>query len=528
MNLEQFSEFTLDNLWIKIIPEILLGVSVLIILLYECFYSKNKRNYSLFLSVMFLILIVGILAYHQSDFNWLNLKQYTDKEYYFFFNTVKHNFFNQVIRIIFLVNGLLVINLIHISLKSKKACLASTSTENYCLVVLSTAMGMLSSQSNSLLLLFVTLEAININFYTLITYPKKIKFLNAGLKYIILSMINSIVLLIGISIFYGIASSSILPGSTTQPLSFNDLREFISYNLDNNWIYIAIIFVLGSVSFKIGVAPFQIWIPDVYEGTPTTSMMITTILPKLVGSFVLINLTGFLFLYLHITKTVLCTLITLSIFTGTLTSIGEQNIKRLIASSGVVHSGFLMTGIMAIYVNCWAKWIIVLYLMNYLISLVSIFIVLIITNNEYIDIRTLQKNHILKSTYHKLDYIINFGLNSLAGIPPLFGFLCKTLIIIVAYQSNHCTLLALLVVSIILSTYYYFNWIKKTLFRVSFFKENLKLDVHYLKLNFYLNERYYWLIGIPSALIAFFGIFHSGLGFFLINKRSYLYFSLFM
>src|SRR5471030_3475004 len=129
---------------------------------------------------------------------------------------------------------------------------------------------MLLVQSNHFVMLFVALETMTVGLYILVSYYRSnARTLEAGLKYLILGALSSALLLFGIALLYGVAGNPLLPGHSADAMRYSELARFLAANPHNFLASAGIVLVLAGVAFKIGAVPFQIWIPDVYQGAPT-------------------------------------------------------------------------------------------------------------------------------------------------------------------------------------------------------------------------------------------------------------------
>jgi ABC-type nitrate/sulfonate/bicarbonate transport system permease component len=152
---------------------------------------------------------------------------------------------------------------------------------------------MLLAQSRHFLLLFVALETLTIGLYILVGYFRtRTASLEAGLKYLLMGALSSGLLLFGIVLLYGVAGNPSLPGHTAQAMNYTELSRFLAANPDNFIASLGVVLVLAGVAFKIGAFPFQIWVPDVYQGAPTPVTAFLAVASKGAGFAVLLALCG--------------------------------------------------------------------------------------------------------------------------------------------------------------------------------------------------------------------------------------------
>ena len=325
---------------------------------------------------------------------------------------------------------------------------------------------MLLVQSNHFVMLFVALETVTVSFYVLVSYFRNSsQSLEAGLKYLILGALSSSMLTFGIVLLYGVAGNPELSGHSSQPLEFANLRIFLELNPDNVLAVVGVILVLCGIAFKIGAFPFQIWIPDVYQGAPTPVAAFLAIASKAAGFGLLMRLVTHVFPPLHgILVPGLISVTALTILFGNLSALTQRNTKRLMGLSGIAHAGFILLGVTAATSVKWASGAVVFYLFAYMLASIAVFAVmthLSLENDTGLEIDQFigigKKSPLLAS-------VLTIGLGSLAGIPPLGGFVGKALIFVAAFEAGLYSLLAVAILGVILSIYYYFGWIRMALF----------------------------------------------------------------
>jgi NADH-quinone oxidoreductase subunit N len=268
-------------------------------------------------------------------------------------------------------------------------------------------------------------------------------------------------------LLYGVAGNPKLPAHTSQPLHFAELGRFLAANPDNFLASLGIVLVLAGIAFKIGAFPFQIWVPDVYQGAPTPVTAFLAVASKGAGFAVLLGLCGqnsVFASYNWLVTPVLTAMAAASLLFGNLAALTQQNVKRLIGLSGVSHAGFLLLGVVAARNTPMAVGAIYFYLFAYLIASFAVFGVM--AHLAGVDDSDQELDHYagLGKENPFLATVLAVGLGSLAGIPPLAGFMGKLLIFIAAFQSGARALLAIAIVGVVISIYYYFGWIKAAFF----------------------------------------------------------------
>jgi NADH-quinone oxidoreductase subunit N len=276
--------------------------------------------------------------------------------------------------------------------------------------------------------------------------------------------LSSAILLFGIALLYGAAGSQALMASSGDAMNFDNLRVFLYANPDNLVAAVGLVLVLSGVAFKVGAVPFQIWIPDVYQGAPTPVAAFLAIASKAAGFAVLLTLVTVFAGHQKLVVGVLTVMAIATILFGNLSALTQHNVKRLIGLSGVSHAGYLLIGVIAAIHVPYAVGAICFYLFVYLLGSLAVFGVMTHVSGDNDADQDLDDYTDLAKTHPFLGAVLGVGLGSLAGIPPLAGFMGKLLIFLAAFEAGLYPLLAVAVLGVVLSIYYYFGWIKAAFF----------------------------------------------------------------
>ena len=451
------SDYLDTNLWSAILPEILLVVLALSLLLVDMFGGIRGRELIGKIAVIgqAIVLILGLTVLRD------NLGM-LDRET--FAGMLLHSEFGQVMRLFFLVSSLLTSYLGALFLRKNQIA----GTEFYSILLMVTAGLMLLSQSNHFVMLFVALETVTVGFYVLVSYNRdRSTSLEAGLKYLVMGGFSTAILLMGIVLLFGIGSSPGLEGGSLQVMKFTDLRSFLELNSDNLIVKIGVLLVVAGIAFKIGSVPFQIWIPDVYHGAPTPITAALAVSSKAGGFAILIALvTGPFRPMADLLVPVLSWMAILTIVFGNIAALTQRNVKRLIGLSGVSHAGYLLMGVVALFTVSSAQNAIVFYLITYLLASYAVFGVMAhVSVKGRDDSQELSDYQEILKESPFLSGVLVLGLGSLAGIPPLAGFIGKLLLFYAAFKAGLYGLLGVAIVGVVISIYYYFGWIKEATFR---------------------------------------------------------------
>jgi NADH-quinone oxidoreductase subunit N len=455
MTLVELQSAASANIWTAIYPELFLGCLALALLGLEIVLPK--RHHVLipdFAAAGVFGTLVGLLL------NWNSATLDEDT----FSGLLHHSASGQVMRAFFLLAALLTCVLGRVSLAKQ----AMPRVEFFHIVLVVTAAMMLLAQSSHFVMLFVALETLTIGLYILVSYYRTNALsLEAGLKYLVMGALSSGLLLFGIVLLYGVAGNPSLPAHTSAAMQYSELARFLAANPNNFVACIGIVLVLTGVAFKIGAFPFQIWIPDVYQGAPTPVTAFLAVASKAAGFAVLIGLCGpggpFV-PYAWLVTPILSAMAAATILFGNLAALTQHNVKRLIGLSGVSHAGFLLLGVVASTAVPFALGAVYFYLFAYLLASFAVFGVMTHLAGANDADQELDHYAGLAKESPFLATVLAVGLGSLAGIPPLAGFMGKLFVFIAAFQGGARWLLVIAAAGVVISIYYYFGWIKAAFF----------------------------------------------------------------
>lgn len=456
LNLDPFKAFSATNDWGAIWPEISIGVLALLLLVMDLFAPQTRQRILPLVAIFGQVVILCLVL--------LCFGSFVESDTVLFAGMIEQSMLTQVMRVFFLLASILVcyVGLVYLNKQ------ALPRMELFHVTMIVSASMMLLVQSSHFVMLFVALETVTIGFYVLVGYCRTSAFsLEAGLKYLILGGASSSILLFGIVLLYGAAGDPALYNSSTDSMHFAELALFIKEHPHNILVQIGTVLVLCGIFFKIGAVPFQIWIPDVYQGAPTPVTSFLAVASKAAGFLVLVNLLEGPFAPLYdLTYPILSTVAVISILFGNVTALSQRNVKRLMGLSGIAHAGYLLLGAIALVEGVsWASWAIVFYLFTYLLGSFAVFGVMAHIAGPDDANQELDHYQDLARSQPFLAGILTIGLGSLAGIPPLAGFIGKLFLFIAAYQAGLFTQLAAAIIGVVISIYYYFGWIREVYFK---------------------------------------------------------------
>ena len=452
MDIPSLQALAANNDWSAILPELLLGCLALLLLVLEIVLPRRLH------ASLPAVALLGVLAILPGQlFNCG--AGFVARES--FNGLLYHSHEGQLMRVFFLLSALLAGVLGTVSLAKQKM----PRTEFYHILLVVTAAMMLLVQSKHFVMLFVTLETVTIGLYILVSYFRTNPLsLEAGLKYLIMGALSSSILLFGIVLLYGVAGNPTLPGHSASAMSYDALQSFLAANPHNFLASIGIVLVLSGVAFKIAAFPFQIWVPDVYQGAPTPVTAFLAVASKGAGFLVLLALARTFSPCAWLIAPVLTVMAGATLLFGSIAALTQHNVKRLMGLSGVSHAGFLLVGVVAAGTQSMAIGAIYFYLFAYLLASFAVFGVMAhVAGDDDADQEISHYAGLAKDSPF-LALVLAIGLGSLAGIPPLAGFMGKLFIFIAAFQAGLYGLLAIAVVGVVISIYYYFGWIRAAFF----------------------------------------------------------------
>jgi len=326
--------------------------------------------------------------------------------------------------------------------------------EYYALILFALSGMLFASSANNFALLFVSLELITVTFYVLTSFERgRLASLEAGVKYLIIGALSTGFTVFGIALVSGISGK----------MNFGDLAA-VADNFSANKIFLfGLVFVIAGIGFKIAVFPFQVWVPDVYQGAPSPTTAFLAVGSKAAGFVLLLRV---LFLAVPaITAQWANLLIILSgitILYGNLCAIPQRNVKRLLGYSGIAHAGYVLLGVAAL--STAGRAAVLYYLTGYLFTVLGAFTVICLVmlrlNDE--DIRGFAG---LNRRSPLLAASMTLAMVSLAGIPPMAGFfgeflLLKAVIEQGAVHPGYYCLAFTTLAGVVISLYYYFGVVR--------------------------------------------------------------------
>ncbi len=447
------ARFLSDSQLMRLTPEIIIMLVIVVCTLWLAFAkSKEEHQATWRMATTGTVLALAVLLFHGYRFYFQDGEWVSQSVWFGLFQA---DLFSLIIRLLLLLGTVLTL-LISRQYINRQSAIPG---EYYVILLSGLLGGMFLSGATDLIMIFVSLETLSISSYILVAYLRgNMLSAEAGLKYLLYGGMATAILLFGFSLLYGLTGTTqFYPSPNSLGLASLLTPELIqTYPLV---IAIMTVMILGGVAFKLSVAPFHMWAPDVYEGAPTPVTAFLSVVSKIAGFALAIRFFTALMGELQGWFLLLAVMAVLSMVIGNVVALTQTNIKRLLAYSTVAHAGYLMMGLVVLTPMGLAS--LLYYLVAYLFMNMGAFAVVIhfgnLTGRD--DIASYAG---LVRARPTLALIFSIMLLSLAGIPITAGFFGKFFLFQAVAQASD-QYLWLVVVALLTSTvslYYYLNIIR--------------------------------------------------------------------
>ncbi len=435
-------------------PEIVISVTLLLIVIFDLIFHKNK---TLIPYIALAGLIIGGI-YVLSDIS--------NSGFAFVISSTSNNFgllaldsFGSYFKFLIIITSILIVFFAKHSLEIKNT---GTRQGEFYTLLFGMILGMMFMISASdLIMIYVSMELLSFSSYVLAGFIKlRDRNSEASLKYIIFGGVASGIMLFGISLIYGLTG-------TTNLYQINQVLQSAHVNLIV--LSFSLLLVVAGIGYKISAVPFHFWTPDVYEGAPVSITAFLSVASKAAGFAILIRLikTAFVsnidsvgnwqLIPVFDWQTLLAVLAILTMTLGNFAALWQDNLKRMLAYSSIAHAGYLLLGIV-VFSEIGIEAVLIYFAVYMLMNLGSFYIVMLIadkTGSENID------------DYGGLGYVTPFlgvsfavFLVSLTGLPPTAGFIGKLYLFIALIDAKMTTLAVIAVLNSVVSLYYYIRVLK--------------------------------------------------------------------
>ena len=331
--------------------------------------------------------------------------------------------------------------------------------EFYVLALFTTLGQMIMISGNNMLPIYLGLEMMSLSLYALVAIRRDHAIsTEASMKYFILGSLASGFMLYGISMIYG----------ATGSLDINAIARSLTQNTANHTILVfGLVFVVAGMAFKLGAVPFHMWVPDVYQGSPTPVTLLLGAAPKLASFAMMIRILveGLLPLAFD-WQQMLLILAVLSLAIGNLTAIAQTNLKRMLAYSTIAQLGFVLLGMMSGVVGgnaantATAYSAAMYYTITYVLTTLGTFGLIMMLSrsgfeaDEIGDFKGLAK----RSPWYAI--VMTVLMFSLAGVPPMMGFMAKWAVLNAVMATGQLWLAIVAVLFSLIGAFYYLRVVK--------------------------------------------------------------------
>jgi NADH-quinone oxidoreductase subunit N len=305
--------------------------------------------------------------------------------------------------------------------------------------------------ANDFISLYMGLELQSLSLYVLASMKKDSnKSSEAGLKYFILGALASGFFLFGVSLLFGIAGTT----------AYTELSLIlVNYENYSPLLALAIVMILCSIAFKLSAAPFHMWTPDVYEGSPTTVTAFIAVVPKIAAVAIIVRVLYIPFGNIYeIWYQILIMISVASIYVGAFGALVQDNIKRLMAYSTIGSIGYVLLALSAGSQEALQGALI--YITIYTISVMGSFVAIVFMEKDNIALEKISDLAGISKTDPYTAICFSILLLSLAGLPPFAGFVGKFYIFRSLIIEDLTWLAVIGVIGSVIAAYYYLKLIK--------------------------------------------------------------------
>ncbi|QDC43818.1 NADH-quinone oxidoreductase subunit NuoN [Methylophilus medardicus] len=326
--------------------------------------------------------------------------------------------------------------------------------EFYAMVLFGLLGMMIMVSGHNMLTIYIGLELLSLCLYSLVAFDRdNPRASEAAMKYFVLGALASGMLLYGMSMLYGMTGS----------LDVSDIANGIAQQTKSPVLILGLVFVVAGLAFKFGAVPFQMWVPDVYQGAPTPMTLLIGTVPKLAAYAMTVRL---LVQGLHPLaldwQDMLVLMAVLSIIIGNFSAIVQTNLKRMLAYSTISHVGFIMFGMMSANANGFASSF--FYISAYVLMSIAGFGIILLLSRQGFEAEEIDDLKGLNQRHPWFAFLMLIIMFSMAGIPPTIGFYAKFTVLQAAWQAGFTWQVVLAVLMATVGAFYYLNIVRKMYF----------------------------------------------------------------
>ncbi len=311
------------------------------------------------------------------------------------------------------------------------------------------------TSANHLLVLYLGLELMSLCLYAMVAFYRDDRLaVESAMKYFVLGALASSVLLYGMSLLYGLTGTLSLPEIH---------RATGSLDQENLGLILAVVLIVVSLAFKLGAVPFHMWVPDVYQGSPTSTTAFIAAAPKIAAFAMIMRLLIGGLEELHgIWQQMLIILALLSVAAGNIIAIAQDNLKRMLAYSTISHMGFFLFGILTADAAGYGASL--FYVLVYATMSCAAFGLILILSDKDFESDRLEDLKGLGKKSPWVGLLLLIMMFSMAGVPPTAGFFAKLSVIHSLVNAGLVWVAVLAVLLAVVGAYYYLRIIKLVYF----------------------------------------------------------------
>lgn len=323
--------------------------------------------------------------------------------------------------------------------------------EFFSLILFATLGMMVMISASHFLTLYIGLELLSLSLYALVALRREsIVATEAAMKFFVLGALASGFLLYGMSMVYG----------ATGTLHVSQLAQIIQSEASSKEVLVVgLVFIVAGISFKLSAAPFHMWAPDVYQGSPTAVTLFIGSAPKLAAfGFVMRLLVEGMGEMVSDWQGMLVILAVLSMAVGNIAAIAQTNIKRMLAYSTISHMGFLLLGFISADFNGYSSAL--FYVIAYVLMTLGTFAMIMLLCRNGFEAENIDDFKGLSRRSPWYAFITLMLMLSLAGIPPMIGFYAKFAVLQAVVNAGYVWLAVAAVLFSLIGAFYYLRIIK--------------------------------------------------------------------
>lgn len=331
--------------------------------------------------------------------------------------------------------------------------------EFYTLSLLSLFGMMILVSTSNLITLYLALEIFSLPIYALVALRRQhVAGIEAGMKYFVAGAFASVLFLYGLSLIFGATGHVNIPQIVLASFQKNYIHPL--------WFVLGLVFIIGAIAFKLGAAPFHMWVPDVYHGAPSHVTLFISSAPKIAAFALLVRFLVFTFpVFSFQWHEALMVIAILSMAIGNIFAIAQDNMKRLLAYSSIAHMGYVLLAFSTATPQ--GEEAALFYLLSYLVMTLGAFGLLVIMSAQGHEMDCLDDFSGLNDRNPWMAFLMLLLMFSMAGVPPIIGFIAKLRILEALVQSHLVPLAIVTLLFAVIGAYYYLRVVMVMYFKPS-------------------------------------------------------------